>query len=91
MATPLPSGSEPATEVQAVPVGDRTCTVHVLQPRRGADLVLAPIWQASAPATGPTLPFVTLPGDLRDRWQFDGGPWRWLRFAIRPLELTPGS
>jgi hypothetical protein len=29
--------------------------------------------------------------DLRDRWQFEAGPWRWLRFAIRPLELTPRS
>ncbi len=29
--------------------------------------------------------------DLRDRWQFEAGPWRWLRFAIRPLELSPRS
>jgi len=29
--------------------------------------------------------------DLRDRWQFEGGPWRWLRFAIRPLELAAPS
>jgi hypothetical protein len=29
--------------------------------------------------------------DLRDQWQFEGGPWRWLRFAIRPLELAAPS
>ena len=29
--------------------------------------------------------------DLRDRWQFEAGPWRWLRLAIRPLELSPSS
>jgi hypothetical protein len=29
--------------------------------------------------------------DLRDRWQFEDGPWRWLRFAIRPLEVGPRS
>jgi hypothetical protein len=29
--------------------------------------------------------------DLRDQWQFEGGPWRWLRFAIRPIELAARS
>lgn len=63
MATSLPPGPEPVTEVLDAPVNDRGCTVHVLQPRRGSDLVLVPITAAFASASGPTLPVVTLPGD----------------------------
>ena len=63
MATALPSGREPVTQVLDAPVNDRACTVHVLQPRRGTDLVLAPITGPTSSASGPALPVVMLPGD----------------------------
>jgi hypothetical protein len=52
------------TEVRAVAVGDQTCAVHVLQPRRDTDLVLAPITAGATPPTGASLPVVMLPGDV---------------------------
>ena len=63
MATAPPPGPDPATEILDPPVNDRSCTVHVLQPRQGSDVVLAPISPALSSGSGPTLPVVTLPGD----------------------------
>jgi hypothetical protein len=66
MTTAMPARGYGVTGVQDVPTIDRACTVHVLQPRRGSDLVLAPITAASSSGSAATLPVVMLPGDVGD-------------------------
>jgi hypothetical protein len=64
MTISLPAAGIGVTGVEGPHTNDGTCSVHVLQPRRDSDLVLAPIAPASSSASRPALPVVTLPGDV---------------------------
>jgi hypothetical protein len=63
MTTSLPPATEPVKDGRDVSLNGRACTVHVLQPHRDGDLVLAPMTGMSASESGPTLPVVPLSAD----------------------------